>query len=148
MCMTASLYNTFWVKTNQATTEYLDLLNLPGASVDWSAGYLLKTIGMGFGTWILLFTNMVPISLLVTMELVKFWQAEFIMWDFKIFCEEKEMHTKVQSSNLNEELGQINYVFSDKTGTLTQNIMEFKMMSINKKSYGCLGEVKDEDKLK
>jgi phospholipid-transporting ATPase len=36
--------------------------------------------------------------------------------------------TAVQSSNLNEEIGQINYVFSDKTGTLTQNYMEFRKM--------------------
>ena len=42
----------------------------------------------------------------------------------------------VQSSNLNEELGQIEYIFSDKTGTLTCNIMEFKMISINGASYG------------
>jgi len=148
LCLTASLYNTLWVRNNQdGTNGYLDLMHIPGASVDWSFGYLMKTIAMGFGTWILLFTNMVPISLLVTMELVKFWQAEFIMWDYNIFCEEKEMNTKVQSSNLNEELGQINYVFSDKTGTLTQNIMEFKMMSMGGKSYGTKSEVTDDEKV-
>ena len=51
------------------------------------------------------------------------------MWDKEILCDEKKMQTKVQSSNLNEELGQIDFVFSDKTGTLTQNIMEFKKIS-------------------
>ena len=41
-----------------------------------------------------------------------------------------------QSSNLNEQLGQVEYVFSDKTGTLTCNIMEFKKFSAGNKSYG------------
>lgn len=42
----------------------------------------------------------------------------------------------MQTSNLNEQLGQVDYVFSDKTGTLTQNLMEFKKMAIGKYSYG------------
>ena len=76
-----------------------------------------------FFTWILLFTNMVPISLLVTVEVVKFAQALFIQWDINIYDTERDMASRVQSSNLNEELGQISHIFSDKTGTLTSNIM-------------------------
>jgi len=78
----------------------------------------------------------VPISLLVTLEIVKFMQAIFISLDATIYDESKNMPTKVQSSNLNEELGQIEYIFSDKTGTLTQNIMEFKKMCIGGIGYG------------
>ena len=48
------------------------------------------------------------------------------------------MNTEVQSSSLNEELGQIQYIFSDKTGTLTQNIMEFKMVDVKGKMYGTM----------
>lgn len=88
------------------------------------------------GTWILLFTNMIPISLLVTIEIVHFAQALGIMWDADIYSVEKDMPTKVLSNNLNEELGQINYIFSDKTGTLTQNVMEFRMISAGLVSYG------------
>lgn len=84
-------------------------------------------------------SDFVPISLLVTLEIVKFMQAIFIGFDKTIYDESKDMPTKVQSSNLNEELGQIEYIFSDKTGTLTQNIMEFKKMSIGNISYGLSG---------
>ena len=58
------------------------------------------------------------------------------MWDLDVFDESQGMATVVQSSNLNEELGMIHYIFSDKTGTLTQNIMEFKRMSIGTQVYG------------
>lgn len=71
------------------------------------------------GTWFLSLSNLVPISLLVTLEVVKFMQAMFIQWDYMLYDETKDMPTRAQSSNLNEELGTVHYVFSDKTGTLT-----------------------------
>lgn len=85
---------------------------------------------------LMLCSNFVPISLMVTLELVKFFQALFIQWDIDIYDTERDIPTKVQSSNLNEQLGQVKYVFSDKTGTLTCNLMEFKKMSIGNESYG------------
>jgi P-type E1-E2 ATPase len=56
--------------------------------------------------------------------------------DVMIYDTSKDMPTKAQSSNLNEELGMVHFVFSDKTGTLTQNVMEFKKFSAGNISYG------------
>ena len=87
------------------------------------------------GTWCVLMNNLVPISLLMTMELVKYFQGWFISWDIDIYDKEKNIMTKVQTSTLNEELGQVKYIFSDKTGTLTKNYMNFKRVTIGFNSY-------------
>ena len=97
---------------------------------------ILKLFFKTSGTWIIVFTNFVPISLLVTMETIKILQGLFISWDIEMFDIERDFGTKVHTSTINEELGQVKFIFSDKTGTLTKNYMQFKCMSINDKIYG------------
>jgi phospholipid-transporting ATPase len=64
------------------------------------------------GTWILIFTNLVPISLLVTLEMVKYIQGIFISWDYKLYSNnDLDSGCKVQTSTLNEELGQVKVLF-------------------------------------
>jgi phospholipid-translocating ATPase len=65
----------------------------------------------------------------------KFVGAFFLEWDPHLYDEETNQPCIVNTSDLNEELGQVNILFSDKTGTLTKNIMIFKQCSINGKMY-------------
>ena len=140
-CTVAAAWATVWNKLSiEKTDVYMDWPENKTNQWLWYV-YITQFLTVFF-TWLLLFTNMVPISLLVTVEIVKFWQALFIGWDIDIYDTERDMPTRVQSSNLNEELGQISHIFSDKTGTLTSNIMQFRRFSAGHYSYGSatLGE--------
>jgi phospholipid-translocating ATPase len=83
-----------------------------------------------------LFQNLVPISLYISLEIVRTLQAVFIYSDTLMYYEAIDQPCIPKSWNISDDVGQIEYIFSDKTGTLTQNVMEFKKASINGQPYG------------
>lgn len=109
-------------------SDHLSYLYIKGTN---KVGLFFKDI---LTFWIL-FSNLVPISLFVTVEMIKYYQAYMIGSDIDLYHEESDTPTIVRTSSLVEELGQIEYIFSDKTGTLTRNVMEFKSCSIAGSCY-------------
>ncbi|XP_030469905.2 probable phospholipid-transporting ATPase 8 isoform X1 [Syzygium oleosum] len=89
-----------------------------------------------FLTGLMLYGYLIPISLYVSIEIVKVLQSVFINQDLNMYYEAADKPARARTSNLNEELGQVHIIFSDKTGTLTCNSMEFVKCSIAGISYG------------
>ncbi|ODO05178.1 phospholipid-translocating ATPase [Cryptococcus wingfieldii CBS 7118] len=116
--------------------------SLTGTSAEWyepdaeaSNNIYLDSVVIFFSC-LLVFQNIVPISLYITVEIVKTIQAYFIFQDVEMYYEPYDTPCVPKTWNISDDLGQIEYVFSDKTGTLTQNIMEFKKCSIQGVPYG------------
>lgn len=80
----------------------------------------------------------VPVSLIVSLETVKVAQAVMMNLDSRMKSTMNDSRPQTNNSSVNEDLGQIRYIFSDKTGTLTSNIMNFKVLSLNGTVYGNL----------
>uniref|UniRef100_A0A2K5JCZ7 Phospholipid-transporting ATPase n=1 Tax=Colobus angolensis palliatus TaxID=336983 RepID=A0A2K5JCZ7_COLAP len=133
MSLVCSVGSAIWNRRHSGKDWYLNL-NYGGAN----------NFGLNFLTFIILFNNLIPISLLVTLEVVKFTQAYFINWDLDMHYEPTDTAAMARTSNLNEELGQVKYIFSDKTGTLTCNVMQFKKCTIAGVAYGQNSQFGDE----
>lgn len=71
-----------------------------------------------------------------SMEVIRLGQSYFISWDRGMYHKSQDMPAEARITTLTEQLGQVEYIFSDKTGTLTQNIMAFNKCSINGTVYG------------
>ncbi|XP_029297358.1 probable phospholipid-transporting ATPase IA isoform X3 [Cottoperca gobio] len=125
--LVCSIGQTIWKYQYGNDAWYMDLNSPDGGAANF---------GLNFLTFIILFNNLIPISLLVTLEVIKFIQAFFINWDTDMLYEPTNTPAMARTSNLNEELGQVKYIFSDKTGTLTCNVMQFKKCTIAGVAYG------------
>ena len=108
---------------------YLQGLEIP----EWNAEY--QNFFQIFLTFITLNNNFVPLSLYISIEMVTGYFMWLVGTDKNMYHEETDTHAIARSTNVTD-LGSIKYVFSDKTGTLTQNVMKFKRCSIDGNEYG------------
>ncbi|KDO33150.1 hypothetical protein SPRG_01962 [Saprolegnia parasitica CBS 223.65] len=110
------------------STTYLSLL-VASSILD------VNTFASTFVTYLILYNNLVPISLYISLEVVKWYQAKKMENDPEMIDPVSGRAVLARTSNLNEDVGQIKYLFSDKTGTITKNEMVLKVISIDSVIY-------------
>ncbi|KAF1773202.1 P-type ATPase, N-terminal [Phytophthora cactorum] len=145
VCFLGALLGAHWMHTEGDSFWYLLSVserrhhNLTGASTSHPLAELAKLHLRYF----IIMQNFVPISLNVSLEFVKYWQAYFIEQDLEMYDKPSDTPAMVRSSALNEDLGRVHHVFTDKTGTLTMNLMLFRYCMVGGKHYGGLMQDKD-----
>ncbi|CAA9987868.1 P-type ATPase, putative [Plasmodium knowlesi strain H] len=97
----------------------------------------LKTFFITIGSMILLFGSFIPVDLLLIWEVVRLLQGYLINWDNDMYSTKSGRHALSKAGQLLEEMGNVTHIYSDKTGTLTQNIMQLQNIGLgNKGIYG------------
>ena len=126
ICFTFAGANIIWTDNNASDHFYLDLSDNPGFGT-----YAIQVL-----VFFVAYSHMIPISLYVALEIVKLALAYLLRQDLDMYYEEDDKAAICRTSDLIEELGQVEFIFSDKTGTLTCNVMDFKKCTINGNVYG------------
>ncbi|SCU90430.1 LADA_0F04016g1_1 [Lachancea dasiensis] len=128
LCFAAGLVNGIYYRQDNVSRDFFEF----GTVASTPAGNGV----VSFWVAVILYQSLVPISLYITVEIIKTAQAAFIYGDVALYYKKLDYPCTPKSWNISDDLGQIEYIFSDKTGTLTQNVMEFKKCTINGISYG------------
>ncbi|XP_065183441.1 phospholipid-transporting ATPase VA-like [Sycon ciliatum] len=126
LCSIGAIGNRVWT----GARDYRNTIYLPGSDLELNSDATLIFLVLVIALQVL-----VPISLYVSVEFVKVFQVLFLHWDKHFFSARTNKRLICRALNLNEDLGQIQYIFSDKTGTLTENEMIFRRCSINGIEY-------------
>ncbi|KAF9481771.1 phospholipid-translocating P-type ATPase [Pholiota conissans] len=129
MCLIAAIFSGLEDSRPGTSADFYELNTQPTSSD-------IVNAVITFVSCLIAFQNIVPISLYISIEIVKTIQAYFISQDIEMYYKPFDTPCVPKTWNISDDLGQIEYVFSDKTGTLTQNIMEFQKCSIHGVSYG------------
>ncbi|RHY82862.1 hypothetical protein DYB26_008535 [Aphanomyces astaci] len=134
LCVLGAVWDQAWVTSS--SPSYL-VLDEPSVRLGLNAfrGDVMG-ICIAFGYYWVLISSFVPITLYVSIAIVKSYQSYFMNRDLGMYYAPSDTPAAVRNADLNDELGQITHIFSDKTGTLTANEMNFRKMSINGRSYG------------
>ncbi len=107
--------------------NYKEFWYLPISRQDLTDGSTI-VLCLVFGV---IYSIVIPISLQVMQELSRFIQGIYICNDLDMYYEQMDMPAMAKTSSLNEDLALVKYIFADKTGTLTKNVLEFKCCSVN-----------------
>ena len=115
---------------------------------DVAADYnVLLKIVLVCGIWIQIMYGFISPSLFITMDWMKKIHNYFMEWDILMYDEELDRPMRAQVSNMNDNLGQVEFLLSDKTGTLTQNVMVTRHIMAGGSTYS-FGGSNDYDKMK